>query len=122
MKIAGVATSFPSHLYGQKQITDALVDHWGDQLEAPDLLRRIHSRVGVNERYLAFSLEQYLEFKTWGQSNQAWLRVSEELGTNAIDSVLDRAGLRRRDIDALYTVSVTGIASPSLDARLANRM
>jgi alkylresorcinol/alkylpyrone synthase len=122
MKIAGVASALPSHLYHQKQITDALVEHWGDRLEAPELLRRIHCRVGVDVRHLAFSLEEYQQFHTWGESNRAWLSVGEELGKKAIDAVLDRAGFGRSDIDALYTVSVTGIASPSLDARLANRM
>jgi alkylresorcinol/alkylpyrone synthase len=122
MKIAGVASALPSHPYHQKQITDALVEHWGARLDAPDRLRRIHSRAGVEVRHLAFSLEQYGQFGTWGQANRAWLKVSEELGTNAIDAVLERVGLKRCDIDALYTVSVTGIASPSLDARLANCM
>jgi alkylresorcinol/alkylpyrone synthase len=122
MKIAGVASALPAHVYQQKQITEALIAHWGDRLEAPELLRRIHYRAGVDVRHLAFSLEQYGQFQTWGQSNRAWLKVSEELGSQAIDAVLERTGLMRRDIDALYTVSVTGIASPSLDARLANTM
>ena len=122
MRIAGVGSALPAHLYRQKQITDALVEHWGARLEAPDRLRRIHSRAGVDLRHLAFSLEEYEQFRTWGQANRAWLRVSEELGTKAIDAVLERAGFGRTDINALYTVSVTGIASPSLDARLANCM
>jgi alkylresorcinol/alkylpyrone synthase len=122
MKIAGVASAFPSHRYDQKQITDALVDHWGDRLEAPARLRRIHCRAGVDVRYLAFPLEEYGHFETWGQSNRAWLRVSAELGAKAIDAVLEGTSLMRSDIDALYTVSVTGIASPSLDARLVNSM
>ncbi len=122
MKIASVASAFPSHHYHQKQITGALADHWGDRLETPELLRRIHCRAGVEVRHLAFSMEQYGQFQTWGQSNRAWLSVSEELGSKAVDAVLARTGLMRRDIDALYTVSVTGIASPSLDARLANTM
>jgi alkylresorcinol/alkylpyrone synthase len=122
MRITRVASTLPAHLYHQKQITDALVEHWGARLEAPELLRRIHSRVGVDTRHLAFSLEQYGQFKTWGQSNRAWLKVAEELGTKAIDAVLDHSGFVRADIDALYIVSVTGVASPSLDARLINRM
>jgi alkylresorcinol/alkylpyrone synthase len=122
MRIAGVASALPSHPYQQKQITDALVEYWGARLDAPDRLRRIHCRAGVDVRHLAFSLEQYGQFNTWGQANRAWLRVGEELGTKAIDAVLERVGLIRSDIDALYTVSVTGIASPSLDARLANCM
>lgn len=122
MKIAGVASAFPSHVYEQQQITNALVEHWGDTLETPEVLRRIHCRAGVGVRHLAFSLEQYAQFNTWGESNRAWLKVGEELGTRAIDAVLERAGYQRTDINALYTVSVTGIASPSLDARLANVM
>ncbi len=122
MKITSVASAFPSHRYHQAQITNALADHWGGRLEAPELLRRIHSRVGVDVRHLAFSLEQYGQFQTWGQANRAWLKVGEDLGTKAIDAVLKRTGFGRTDIDALYTVSVTGVASPSLDARLANCM
>ena len=122
MRIAGVASALPAHLYHQQQITDALIEHWGAGLSAPELLRRLHCRVGVDVRHLAFSLEQYAQFSTWGESNRAWLTVSQELGTKAIDAVLDRAGFMRSDIDALYTVSITGIASPSLDARLASCM
>ncbi len=122
MRIAGVASALPAHLYHQEQITNALIQHWGAGLDAPELLRRLHCRVGVDVRHLAFSLEEYQQFKTWGQSNRAWLKVAEELGTKAIDAALQRAGIVRSDIDALYIVSVTGVASPSLDARLANRM
>ena len=122
MKIAGVGSALPSHVYHQKQITDALIDFWGSSLEAPDRLRRFHCRAGVDMRHLAFPLDQYAQFKTWGESNRAWLHVSEQLGSKAIDAALGRAGLLRHDIDALYIVSITGIASPSLDARLANSM
>jgi alkylresorcinol/alkylpyrone synthase len=122
MKIAGVASAFPPHRYQQKQITDALVDYWSDRLDNPDRLRRIHSHAGVDVRHLAFALQEYDQFKSWGESNRTWLRVSEELGSRAIDAALQRCSLARSDIDALYTVSVTGIASPSLDARLANTM
>ncbi|MBV8056185.1 MAG: type III polyketide synthase [Deltaproteobacteria bacterium] len=122
MRIVSVASALPAHIYHQKQITDALVEYWGVRLEAPEILRRIHSRVGVDVRHLAFPLEQYGQFNTWGQANRAWLKVSEELGTKAIDTVLGRAGFVRTDVDALYTVSITGVASPSLDARLANCM
>ena len=122
MKIAGVGSAFPPHVYHQEQITEALIDYWGDSLAAPDRLRQFHSRAGVDVRHIAFPLDQYAQFKTWGESNRAWLTVSEELGSRAIDAALERAGLMRREIDALYVVSVTGIASPSLDARLTNSM
>jgi alkylresorcinol/alkylpyrone synthase len=122
MRIIGVGSALPAHLYHQQQITDALIEHWGAGLSAQELLRRLHCRVGVDVRHLAFSLEQYAQFSTWGESNRAWLTASQELGTKAIDAVLERTGFMRSDIDALYIVSITGVASPSLDARLANCM
>jgi alkylresorcinol/alkylpyrone synthase len=86
------------------------------------LLERLHSRTGVEWRYLAFPFERNSEFKTWGETNRAWFEVAEELGASAIEAALAGANLSPRDVDALYVVSITGIASPSLDARLINRM
>src|SRR5690242_21638341 len=84
MKIAGVASAFPSHRYQQQQLTDALADHWGTRLEAPELFRRIHCRAGVEVRHLAFSLEHYGQFQTRSEerrvgkecrSRMAWYRL-----------------------------------------------
>jgi len=122
MRIVSVASALPPHSYQQHSITDALVAHWGDRLRAPELLRRIHCRERVDVRHLAFPLTQYHEFSTFGRANRAWMQASEKLGAEAIDAALVRGGLRRTDINALYVVSITGVASPSLDARLANSM
>jgi alkylresorcinol/alkylpyrone synthase len=50
------------------------------------------------------------------------MEIAEELGERAIDGALEHSGLRRHDLDSLFVVSITGVASPSLDARLINRM
>lgn len=122
MRIASVASAFPEYKYAQEDITDALKRYWGDKLERPGLLERLHSRAGVGQRHLAFASEQYEKFSTFGETNRAWFEVGQELGASAMDAALGRAHLTRRDVDALYVVSITGIASPSLDARLINRM
>lgn len=122
MRILSVGSAFPENLYPQEVITGAIKQHWGERLEHPALLDRLHSRAGVKQRYLSFPLEKYTSFKSFGETNRAWLEVATELGARAIDEALRRAGLRRQDLDALYVVSVTGVASPSLDARLINRM
>ena len=122
MRILSVGSAFPKNLYQQEVITGAIKQYWGERLEHPALLDRLHSRAGVKQRYLAFPLEQYKRFETFGETNRAWLEVAAELGERAIDGALERAGFGRQDLDALYVVSVTGVASPSLDARLINRM
>lgn len=122
MHLASAASALPEHLYSQDILTNALKDYWGDKLDRPQLLERLHARAGVRQRYLAFPLEQYARFSGWGETNRAWMQVAEDLGQRALDSAFDRAGLTARDLDALFVVSVTGIASPSLDARLINVM
>ncbi|HYA35846.1 MAG TPA: hypothetical protein VEF03_09505, partial [Candidatus Binataceae bacterium] len=122
MIISGVAGAFPDNLYSQENITAAFKHYWGERLTRPEALDRFHSRTGVRQRHLAFPMERYPEFKGWGETNKAWLEVAGEIGERAIDSALQEAELSRNDIDALIAISVTGVASPSLDARIINRM
>jgi alkylresorcinol/alkylpyrone synthase len=121
-RIAGVASALPAHRYDQRTITAALKHHWRDRLDRPALLDRLHQNARVDHRHLAYPLERYESLESFGETNRAWIEAAQELGQQALDGALERAGLRRRDLDALIVVSVTGIASPSLDARLINRM
>jgi alkylresorcinol/alkylpyrone synthase len=122
MRISGVASALPENRYPQEILTRALKLYWGNKLTNPEQLERLHSRTGVGSRHLAFPLRRYTEFSSWGETNAAWFEVAQELGERAIDQALKNAGLSRQDLHALFVVSITGIASPSLDARLINRM
>src|SRR5579863_8969032 len=64
MMIAGVASAFPPHCYDQHTISDALRGYWGDKLQRPELLTRLHSRTGVEYRNFAFPLNHYARFET----------------------------------------------------------
>ncbi len=122
MKIASVGSALPQHHYSQECLTRAMKQYWGENLTNPRFLDQLHSRMGVDGRYLAFSIEQYLSMTTFGQTNTAWIEVAQKLGEEALALALSRAGLAAQDLSALFVVSVTGIASPSIDARLVNRM
>jgi alkylresorcinol/alkylpyrone synthase len=122
MQIAGVASAFPKQYFSQQEITAALKQRWAGQLDNPDVLDRLFSRVGVESRHLALPIEAYDSLTNWGQANNAWIKVSEELAEQALCKALTRAGLSVKDLGAIFFVSVTGIASPSIDARLVNRM
>jgi alkylresorcinol/alkylpyrone synthase len=122
MRIASAASAFPKHYYTQKVLLDRLQDYWGDQLKNPLLLARLHRNVTVDGRYLAIPAEQYVDIKTWGQANDIWIRVAQELGEQALCVALQNAGLQPSDLGALLFTTVTGVASPSIDALLINRM
>ncbi len=122
MKIASAASAFPKNYYPQKVLLEKLQEYWGDRLRNPQMLARLHKNVAVNGRHLAMPPEKYYELETWGQANDVWIEVAQELGEQALCRALHHAGLEGSDLSALFFTSVTGISSPSIDALLINRM
>jgi len=122
MRIAGVASAFPKHYYKQELLVAALKSHWRDRLPNPDILDRLDESMKVDGRYLVRPIDFYEKMSTWGQANDAWIESALELGEKALCRALVGAGLQPHDLSAIFVTSVTGIAAPSLDARLANRM
>jgi alkylresorcinol/alkylpyrone synthase len=122
MRIASAASAFPQHYYSQKFLLEQLQQYWGRRLRNPQMLARLHRNVTVEGRYLALPTEKYYDIATWGQANDIWIEVAQELGEQALCRALHHAGLEPQDLGTLIFASVTGIASPSIDALLINRM
>ena len=122
MKIASAASAFPKHYYPQKFLLEKLQEYWGERLKNPRMLERLHQNVTVEGRYLAMPAERYNDLQTWGQANDVWIQVAQELGEQALCRALHHAGLEPTQLGALFFTSVTGISSPSIDALLINRM
>lgn len=122
MRIIGAGSAFPGNIYEQQEITAALKEAWQSQLDHPEVVDRLHSRCGVERRHLVLPLEAYDRVTTWGQANDLWIDAAQTLGRDAICRAITPLGIMPRDIGALFFVSVTGVASPSIDARLVNRM
>jgi alkylresorcinol/alkylpyrone synthase len=122
MRIASVGTAFPPHRYPQAVITEALKERMQDQLEIPGVMNRLHSNCGVDFRHIMFPLETLGTISGFGPSNDLWIKGALELGQEAIRKALDQVGLMPSDISAIFFTSVTGIACPSIDARLVNLM
>jgi alkylresorcinol/alkylpyrone synthase len=122
MQIITTATAFPPHYCLQQEVVDALKTQWEQGMENAAVLERLHSRTGVAGRYFSRPLQDYPALDTWGKTNDVWIETAERLGEQAIDCVLNKAGVDRQQIGALFFVSVTGVSSPSVDARLVDRM
>jgi alkylresorcinol/alkylpyrone synthase len=122
VRIAAVGKAFPPHYYDQEALLGELKRHWQARHHNLERLEQLHRNVLVGGRHLALPIEQYRSLATWGQANDAWIRVAQEVGGEAILDALGRVGLAPADVDCLIAVTVTGIATPSLDARLVNRL
>ncbi len=122
MRILSASSAFPSNYYPQTVLRDTLKAFWGARLENPRLLDRLWANAGVEGRYLARPLADYYSLLTFGKTNDAWIRTAEELGSTAVCRALAAAGRDVSEVAALIFVSITGVSSPSIDARLINRM
>ena len=122
MRIASVGTALPPHRFSQAQVSQVLLERWKDRLPEPRMLTRLHANCGVEFRHFVFPLEQYSDLRGFGANNNAWIDSAVALGEAAITGALTPLGLTATDVSAIFFATVTGIASPTIDARLINRM
>jgi alkylresorcinol/alkylpyrone synthase len=122
MRISSVGTAYPPNRYSQTVIAEALRGRWEHKMEEPRLLPRLFANCGVDFRNIVFPLEQYPALDTFRKTNDAWIKAAVDLGQQAICRALDHAGVGPEEISAIFFASVTGISSPTVDARLINRL
>lgn len=123
--ISAVHGVLPPYRYPQALLTDLF-----GRLCLPDsttraVAARLHGSTRVGTRHLALPIERYGELDGFTAANDAFLSVAVDLGCEAALAALAAladAGLRPSDVDLVMSTTVTGIAVPSLDARIAARI
>jgi alkylresorcinol/alkylpyrone synthase len=114
--IAGTAVALTEHRYDQEEVARVLTSVGGPEFA------RFAQTSGVDTRSLALPLSRYPELTGFTEANGAYLEVAVDLGERAIRSALDAARVAPEEVDAIVMVSSTGVAVPTIDARLAARV
>ena len=121
--IVGVSTAFPSNYYTQTELLQAVLSSSKAELGL-DVARvkKLFAGVKVEGRHLALPLTRYAELNGFGERNREWLTAALELSERALREGLEVSGLTPKDIGLFASSSVTGLAVPSIEARLMNRL
>jgi alkylresorcinol/alkylpyrone synthase len=120
--LVALATSVPPHRFHQKQILQAARGVMAGRYPEFETLSSLFDNTGIRHRYGVMPIEWYLERRGWPERTQAFLEGAEKLFIDVAGKAIARAGLDAGEIDTVVTVCSTGIATPTLEARIAGRM
>lgn len=120
--LRSIGRALPTNYYPQEILSTALWNEWSGKIEDSARFQRVHRSVGVRGRHLALPMDEYRGLDSFAKANDKWIERAAELGEEAVLSALGQAGLSPTDIDHIFFTTVTGIASPSIDAKLVNRL
>jgi len=121
-RILAAAQALPPHYVDQDTLLAAFRELWGQKHFNLDRLEQLHRAVRVGGRHLALPLEQYPALESFAARNAAWTEAAVAAGEDAMRAALRASELAPTEVDHLYFVTVTGIATPSIDARLVERL
>jgi len=118
VEILGIVSAVPEYCIDQESTRDIVLSM------APEL--RSHEALflntGVKTRFSCVPLDWYLKSQSWSSRTAVFQKAAVNLLESVARQCVDRAGVALNEIESIVTVSTTGLAVPSLDAMLANRL
>ena len=116
--ITGVATAVPPHRVSQDDIAERA------KAVFPHLARLdgLYANTGIESRYACQPKDWYYEHHGWEERTEVFQRHALQLLEEVTLAAIADAGISLKDIDALVVNTITGLAIPSLDAMLMNRL
>ncbi|MEO0620528.1 MAG: type III polyketide synthase [Pseudomonadota bacterium] len=114
--LRGLGTAVPPHVLPQDAVAREATTMFGGRYGDFDRLRPVFETTGIAQRHSVVPISWFREPRDWADRNDVYLRGATDLFVAATQSALRDANLQASDIDAIVTVSSTGIATPSLEA------
>jgi alkylresorcinol/alkylpyrone synthase len=120
--LLSLATAVPPHVIEQQEAKACAREAFGGRKALFDRLSGVFDNAGIARRHIVAPLEWYMSPHGWRDRNAVYLEAAEQLFIDAATAAIQKAGLKPEEIDGVVTVSTTGIATPSLEARCAKRI
>ena len=120
--LLSLATAVPPYVVEQSEAKARAREAFGGKKALFDRLAGVFDNAGIAHRNLVAPPDWYMSAHGWHDRNALYIEAAEQLFVEAARAAIGKAGLTPRDVDGVVTVSTTGIATPSLEARVASRL
>jgi alkylresorcinol/alkylpyrone synthase len=120
--LVSLATAVPPYVVEQSDAKARAREAFGGKKALFDRLSGVFDNAGIARRHIVAPPDWYMSAHGWHDRNDVYLKAAEQLFIDAATAAIEKAGLQPHEIDGVVAVSTTGIATPSLDARCAERI
>jgi alkylresorcinol/alkylpyrone synthase len=120
--LLSLATAVPPQVVEQHEAKARAREAFGGKKALFDRLSGVFDNAGISRRHIVAPQDWYMADHGWHDRNAVYLEAAESMFVEAASAAIEKAGFNPDQIDGVVTVSTTGIATPSLDARVADRM
>ena len=117
-RVASVATATPPYRIHQRDMKGLAHTFFASSIKDIDRYITVFDNAEIETRALAAPAEWFLQRRGFGEANDLWIEVACTIGADAARQCLAEANLTAADVDHIFFVSTTGLAAPSVDARL----
>jgi alkylresorcinol/alkylpyrone synthase len=121
-QLIALATALPSNVIEQTRAAEMARAYFSDRMSGYEALSRVFASTGIERRYSVEPLTWFAEPHDWPDRTAAYVSGASTLFEQVVGQALDSAGLDASQIDAVVTVSSTGITTPSLEARVLPKL
>jgi alkylresorcinol/alkylpyrone synthase len=122
VNLLAVATAVPPHVISQRDAASVAHETFSARIDDFERLVKVFESSAIHTRHLVRPLEWYLKPLAWSERNTAYLDGACALFVAAASKALAEAGKTAAEIDTVVTISSTGVATPSIEARVADQM
>lgn len=120
--LLSLATAVPPQVVEQHEAKARAREAFGGKKALFDRLSGVFDNAGIARRHIVAPQDWYMSSHGWHDRNALYLEAAESMFVEAGSAAIEKAGLEAGQIDGVVTVSTTGIATPSLEARVGPRM
>ena len=121
-RLVAISTAVPQHVVRQADAREFAAKLFASAKDIDERLMQVFDHAGIDQRHVCMPLEWFGSDHSFAEKNDLYVEHAVRLAGEAAGETLRRAGLSPRDVDHIVFVSTTGVATPSIDARLVHAL